>query len=531
MRQDFLRTEKDTSPEIVSFERFGTSNKRITRIILDEWRHSDKIEDIKTAREYYMVRNTRIAEKTRGYTDAQGDRQENHLLSNEKLKSAFLRYSTKQKVNYAFGKPFAINVENVNLDAEQQKDDEAGAEYQREWEKLIDKHFRKTMKRLATSAVYAGIAWCYVWIDGGKLKITDIASDTIYPQWSDAAHTELDVIIREYMQTIYEDDERDDIIRVEYWDDKTVERYIDKDGELVPDTYPVNGQEAGNSHMRRQISAADTETGEEAIDYEDISWGRIPFIALKGDEDELPLLNVIKDHIDAYDMLDSESVDTIHDDIDPLLVVENMSPDVGGLTQARELIKNSRIISTDSDGKVYYVQVKADITAAQMKQEALRKEIREFSATVDTQDIKFGSNPSGVALKAMYQDLDTYINGLETEFEVFMENLKYFFDRWLEFRGIGTVEQWEQYKATFTLDRDMMINEDALMDNAVKLQNLGVSQETLFGYIPFVESAEVEKARLSAEREEMMEQQREMMELQSEAFALQRDVEANDGEA
>jgi len=519
MRQDFLRQETDITRELVNFEQAGISNRQITRLILDEWRGSEAIKDMQTAREYYLVRNVAIQGKSRSYTDAAGARHENPLLSNVKIPSAFLRTAVNQKANYAFGKPFTISVENASLDEEAQRNDETGKMYLAEWQAFVDMRVRKTIKRLGASAINKGIAWAYVWIgEDGMLQLVDADSETIYPQWTDRAHTSLDALVRDYMMVMYEGENPVEVYRVEYWDGETVERYIDKDGELIDDAIPIEGQpDMGNGHQRRPLleqrrdpeTVGLTETGA-IVGYEEISWGRAPFIALKGSEDELPLLKTVKDRIDAYDTLASKGVDSLVDDIDPLLVIENMSPEIGGLIRAREIMKNTRIMSTDTGGRVYYVQVNPNLTALQMELEGLRKDIREFSTSVDTQDVKFGSNPSGVALKAMYQDLDIYTDGLETEFEMFIENLKYFFDRWLEFRGIGTVEQWAEYKVIVALNRDMLINEGELIDQTVKLSGTGVSQETIDNYNPAVESFEVEQARRLAQIEEEMERQREL---------------------
>ena len=244
-----------------------------------------------------------------------------------------------------------------------------------------------------------------------------------------------------------------------------------------------------NAHMSRKGASGEPEG---------VSWGRVPFIALKGSDDELPLLNLIRGQIDAYDQLQSKSTDGLLDDADPIIVLRNVSPDVDGLIGTRNLLKNSRIATIDENGGAEYLQVHPDINAVQVKLEHLRKDIREFGAGVDTQDVKFGSNPSGVALRSMYQDLDIYTNNLETEFATFVESLKYFFDLWLEFRGVGSAKEWRDYRVTVKLDRDMMINEGELISNTATLQAL-VSQETLDEYNPAVKSHTEEQARRDAE--------------------------------
>ena len=446
--------------------------KAKTAFMLDKWRGSDTIEAMKTANEYYRRRNVAIRGKERDYKDAAGQTVKSEL-SNQKIPSGFLRASVDQKVNYAFGNPFTLAVENMELTAEQREADTNAEVYLSEWNDLITPQFRNTVKRIVKNAVNNGIGWAYVWIgDDERLHIVDVPSETIYPKWDDRAHTSLDFIVRDYKVTDMSSGE--DIEKVEYWDRETM--------------LTIEGDEQ-TGDLTFHMTAGDNGVG----------WGRVPFIFIKSGDDELPLLNLIKEQIDAYDLHMSKSSDSLLDDIDPVLVLRSYSSEIGELQAARKLLKDFRIAAVDGDGDAKYLQVQADISATQAKLEHLRKDIREFGASVDTQDVKFGSNPSGIALRAMYQDLDIYINGIETEFEVFFDNLKFFFDKWLEYRGIGTAEQWGAYRVIVTLVRDMMINEGEYIDKAAKLQGM-VSQQTLDEYLPIVESHEVEQARRDAEQ-------------------------------
>ena len=178
-----------------------------------------------------------------------------------------------------------------------------------------------------------------------------------------------------------------------------------------------------------------------------------------------------------------------------------MSAEIHDLQEARELLNSLKLAAVDDDGDVKYLQSNISIDNVQKKLESIKKDIKEFSCTVNTQDIQFGSNPSGVALKAAYQDLDIYMNELETEFELFMQQLKYFFDKYQVFKGNFTEQELAQLDITVTLDRDMMMNETELIENTAKLSGL-VSQETLDGYNPAVENHEIEQERRENEKED-----------------------------
>ena len=226
----------------------------------------------------------------------------------------------------------------------------------------------------------------------------------------------------------------------------------------------------------------------------------MPFIALKSSDDEMPLLKLIKSYIDAYDTLNSNSVDTLVDDTKAIIVLRGLSADIKDLIEAKQFLSTLGITSVDEQGDVSYLQANINIDNVQKKLENLKKDIKEFSCTVNTQDIQLGNNPSGVALKASYQDLDTYMNDLETEFELFMQQFKYFFDKWLVFKKEFTDNELAQTDITVTLDRDMMMNETELIENTAKLSGL-VSQETLDNYNPAVETHQIEQERREQEEE------------------------------
>ena len=475
------------------------THEKLVKLMLDWWRPSQIIEDINTANEYYMCRNTNILKKTRSYKDQHGRTMVNETLSNQRIPSAFLRTSVVQKTNYGFGKPFSISVESSSLTKNEQNNDKNGEMYLKEWQDWLDTEKRKTIKKIANKAINGGINWAYVWIDDdNKLDFVDVDGNTVYPNWKDKSHIDLNHIIRDYSIIDFATGSADSVNKVEYWDDENKEFYIDKSGVLVPDE-SEGGRLPTGKHMDD--------------DKDGIGWGKVPFVGFKGNEDELPLLNLIKAHIDTYDMLMSKTADSLIDDIDPVLLLKNISADIKDLQQARDIIKNLLIASVEGDGDAKYLQVRADINANKADLELIKTDISKFASDVNFEDIRGGGNLNQLVIKSMYQALDTYIEGVEVEFEVFMNNIKYFFDMWQEWKGNGTFEQWQEYKLIVTLNRDMMINESAIIDDTVKLMNTGVSQETVDNYNPAVESVEIENARRANEAEAAFNTQNEQSEM------------------
>ena len=457
-------------------------NKKLTQLLLEQYRTSPIIDDMREADKYYRCENTSINNKKRGYVNPKSKKfEEIKSVSNEKIASGFLRQSVNQKVAYGFGKPFVLTV-----DVQGEQDSEAVIDlkerYSKAWNDFITPYFRKQIKNIALNAILKGRGCGFIYIDENTdLKLLSMQSDTVYPKWTDGTHEKADAVVRDYYDLEYTENGINNVNKVEFWDDKIVEKYIADGNDLTPDT--SNGDSV-LTHL------ADNQ-----------SWGKIPFIFLKGSEDEMPLLKLIKSQIDGYDTLQSKSLDSLIDDVEPGTVFKNISAEIKDLTEAKMYWYMLKAGSVDENGGINYLQANINMDSVQKKLENLKKDIKEFSCTVNTQDIQLGNNPSGVALKASYQDLDIYMNDLETEFELMMQDFKYFFDKWLIFKGEFSENELALTDITVTLDRDMMMNETELIENTVKLSGTGVSQETIDNYNPAVESHEIEEQRREAEKE------------------------------
>lgn len=488
--------------QIIERIKFGSetiSNKDIAKNIVNHWRGSEQIKDMLTAQEYHLVKNTGIDSKSREYLvpvkredGSYGEEKRmNETLSNVKLKSALPRLSVEQKVNYGFAKPFVFE---VSLEGQ-----EVGAEepqelitYRNEWNSFLDDDTRDTIKRIATDAFINGKGWAYVTTDAeGALQLVDVMPQTFYPEWADRARKRIDIGVRDYAIIYYRNGIPETIRKVEYWDKDTVEFYIDDGGDWKIDTDTeafilgdaIPPEDGGIPHLLT--------TG----------WGRVPFICLKSNPDELPLLNIIKSYIDLMDMLKSKMGDTLMDDMDAILMLKGLSPAMNDLIRSRVNLKNSGIVSVDAErGEAKYIKNDPNVDSAIKAIETYYKDILQYSSTVDTQEMRQGTTNTGIALKMMYQSLDIYLNGTESHFREFMNNLKYFFDKSLEFRGVGSIETWEKYSIDVTLDRDAMMNEGEIIDNIIKSASI-LSEKTLISQHPYVIDYETEKARKESEEQ------------------------------
>ena len=501
-------TDMDIINAKIEYGGKGITNKEITQNILNEWRNSKTIADMKEAQAYSLVQNTGIEQKNRNYEDEHGHIVKNDHLSNIKTKTSQYRKSLIQKLDFTMAKPFIFVCD----------DDK----YKEQWDEFLNNKNRAAIKRTAKEAINKGIGFSYPWIDeNGELKIIDLPSQTLYPAWKDEAHTELDAAVRDYKIIEYINQTPHDVYKVEYWDKDSYEKFIDYgDGQgtgslleptkgrgLVDD---LDGDELIEGNERVSVRKAHM-TNKDGTGQ---SWGRVPFIYLKGNDDELPLLNECKADIDAYDMTKSKGIDSILDDIDATLVVEGISAEMGELSRARKLVQNSRIMAVDIGGKAHFEKVNSDISAIVSQLDVIRKDIQDNTCTVDVTTIAMGSNPSGAAMKTFYEPLNIWANGFEEQFRVYFEQLKYFFDKWLSWKsGFGTFEQLQEIDIEVNLDRDMLIDEASIINNIVTLGDQ-ISEETRLELNPYVNDVEQEKKRLEEDRKKAQEEN-ELMQFQN----------------
>lgn len=472
---------------------------------MNEWRGSQKILDMKSAENYFLVQNEEIQKKTRSYKDKNtGSLISNDTLANTKTKTSKYRQQVIRKVNFALNKPFVISC-----------DDE---KYKQIWEEWLTEDIRDTIERMGKQAINKGIGWAYPWINSeGNLDLVDLESQTIYPAWEDTAHKKLDALVRDYIVTEYKNGTPQQLYKVEFWDAKIFQKFIDYSqgegtGSLVDDNFN------GEKELEDRVSVIQTHMStNKGIG---TSWDKVPFLFFKGNDDELPALNECKTDIDSYDYLKSKGIDSTLDDIDAVLVVENISPEWHDLVQARKVVQESRIISIEPGGNAHFEKVNTDISGVREQLDIIKKDMINDTNDIDVTTIEFGGNPSGKAMRMFFEPLNIWANGYEKQFRLFMRNLKYFFDKWLSWKGgYGTFEELQKKKITFSLDRDLMIDETDIIDNLVKL-NEEISKKRRLELNPYVDDIEKEMKRQEEDEQKALEKM--------EMYQMQQDVDQTD---
>lgn len=442
--------------------------EQFIKAMIDEWNNSKELELMLTGQRYYEGEPD-ILKRIRKVIGEGGELEEVKNLANNKLVHNFVRKLVNQKVGYLLSLPFSIQTNNED--------------YLEELNKFFDKAFMRSFQNLGKEAINKGKAWLHVYYnEDGELSFKQIPSEEIIPLWKDAAHTELDAVIRIYQLDGFNGTEKTTITKVEYWDRNGVKRYILIEGELVPDV------EAGeeSSHFMGVVN------GEE----QGYNWEKVPFVCFKYNHEEIPLIKFVKSLVDDYDKHKSDNSNNLEDLPNGIYVLKNY--DGQDLGEFRRNLSLYRAVKVTDEGGVDTLTVDADIEAYKHHLETTRKDIFEFGGGVDTQTERFGTERSGVALKFLYADLDMDANMIECEFQASLEQLRWFIDQHI-YNTTG--KDYSEENVDFIFNRDIIINENDVIMNAKNSVGV-ISKETIVSNHPWVTNVQDELERIEEERQE-----------------------------
>lgn len=443
----------------------------IIKLEIQEWLASQERLLMLTGQRYYEG-DTDILGRKRLVVGEGGELIEAKNLANNKLVHNFVRKLVDQKVGYLLGLPLTVQTTNE--------------EYQKRLNEIFDRSFMRLLKNLGKEAINKGKAWLHVYYnEDGELSFKKIPSEEIIPLWRDAAHTELDAVIRVYEVEAFEGAEKRVITKVEFWNRDGIFRYVYEDGILIPDV------EVGEYAPHVMLDRGDGNA-------EGYNWERVPFVCFKYNDEELPLVKFVKSLVDDYDKHTSDNSNNLEDLPNSIYVLRNY--DGTDLGEFRRNLSVFRAVKVSDDGGVDTINLNINTEAFKTHVEQLRKDIYEFGRGVDTQSERFGGDKSGVALKFLYADLDMDANIIETEFQASLEQLRWFIDQHIA-NMTGTDYSGEQ--VDFIFNRDIIINESDVINNAKASVGI-ISDETIIANHPWVTNVQSELERIEAQRQRDM---------------------------
>lgn len=440
--------------------------------LINEFNNSNKRNLMETGKRYYEVENDIMNRKITKIV--KGTKVEETYKANNKLAHSKYKSMVDEKVSYLLSRDITLKSD---------KDD-----YTKKIQDILGKKFQYQLSLLGYEASNKGLGWLQPYIDqDGNFSAMVIPSEQCIPIWTDSSHTELEAMIRVYPTLIWEFNKRKTITNVEVWTADSILYYrLDGTSLLIPYTDKNQDENGPVAHFKR---------GDEWK-----TWGKVPFVPFKNNHLEMPDIRFVKTLLDAYDLSRSEAANYVEEVKNLIFVLYGYGGE--DLHEFMRKINEDRAIPLDAtkeDGAgVEALTPTMDITALKEHYEQLKRDIVEDGQSINKDLDKFGSAPSGIALKFMYAGLDLKANAMETQFKFGFESLMYFVNIYLGESG-SSISEIADIDIVF--NRDMQINEAEKIDNCGKSKGT-ISDETIIANHPWVKDMEAEKAALEKQKQE-----------------------------
>lgn len=457
-----------------------------------KWRGSEAWKEQVTGEMYYHGFHD-ILNSKRTAIGENGELQEVKNLPNKHDIDNQYAIAIDKKTNYFLGKPIAIETDNKS--------------YSDALHKVLNKKFMKKMKNVCKKSLNGGIAWVYPYFDlEGKLKLSIFPAYEILPEWKDKEHEELDFAIRVYDAIEYQGTTEVKVLKVEVYRPDGIYRYVMNDYELIPDIV----QGAYSPYLM--------------VDNKAYQWDKVPLIAFKYNNEEVPVIRRTKCLQDAInEMISMFHNNMLEDNRNTILIIKNYDgTNLGEFRRNLSTYGAVKVRSVDgNDGGVDALQIEVNSENYNTILELLKMALIENARSFDGKLLKSGT-PNQMNILSVYNEIDIDTNEMETEYQAALEELLPYINTALQLQGLGdfTGEEVE-----FTFNRDMLINESEILGT---LSNLGVkiSQRTLLKQVPWIDDVD-------EELEEVKKEQEENMEVYGDAFTQNSDMfgSAKDGNA
>lgn len=465
-------TETDLINEKVRLNS-AVSVSEILRDLIDKDVISEGKKWMQTGTKYYAGEND-ISKRIQTYT-WDGRKVQDNDVPNVKKNHGFLTILIDQKVGYVAGNPVIVASEDDN--------------FQTVLDEHLGKRFQRTLNDLLTGTSQKGREFLHPYIDDeGNFAYRVLPAEQFILIYDTRFEDELKYALRYYPMTEKTGLGERTYYKAEWWDAEKITFFTqgkNDEFELDPGEFPNP-----RYHFYRQNEAiSQEETGE--------GWGRIPLIDFKNNRDCVPDVKRVKALIDDYDLTASDFSNNLLSLQDALLVLRGYAgtdPE-----ELRSAIKVRKVVQVDEDGGgVELVSMEIPIEAREANMNRLEQDIFTFGMGVNFKTDKFGANPSGVALKFLYGNLDMKADKLISETKTAIEQLIWFIAAYEEITNQSVYDP-DQVEVIF--NKATIINEAELIANLRASVGL-ISDETIIENHPLVTDKEQEIERMKMQKEQ-----------------------------
>lgn len=461
-------------------------NEKILQSIIKEFLNSEDYSEMIDSDKYYESKNVKITDRQKMMmlyeekeTIINGKTVKEQFpytapdlsRANHKLAHGYLYELINQCKDYLVGNPVKTEYDDKISDDIIETIDDILYKFN-DWGKFNQENVKNAQKYKT--------GWSRVVIDEiGNLRLLNVNSKQVIPFYND--FDELTCLIYLYSKIEYDDKGK-----------KKEVKYAEVFDDTNKDIYSNNGK--GNYYKLEQKDVPllqkitifeDTDVVKES---EKLSWGRIPWISWKYNDDNIDALQPIRCFIDIMDINLSDLANNIDDIQDAIWILENYEGQ--SIKQFMEDLKIKKAINVGEGGKATAQTVEIPTEAREKLYEKCEKNIYRFGRGINFADRDNLGNASGVALKWSYGPLDEKADDLEENGQVALNDLFNLIFRYLVATGKYT-EEYDSNDIKFVFDRHMITNEKEQVEMVEKSVDI-VSRKTALSHHPFVEDAELE---------------------------------------
>lgn len=477
--KDFISSE-DYKEMVDSDKYYESKNVNITErqklmMLYDE---KEKIIDGKTVKEQYP------------YTAPDLSR------ANHKLAHGYLYELINQCKDYLVGNPVKTEYDKKIPKTVTETIDDILYKYN-DWGKYNQENVKNAQKYK--------IGWSRIVIDEntGNLRLLNVNSKQVIYFLNE--YEELQCLIYLYTKVEYDDKgKKQEVKYAEVFDDtfkdvyKSAKGYkFSMDKEDVKLLTKVTQYETTTSYANGDIVKVQTPAVIETE--ETLTWGRIPWVMWKYNNDNIDALKPIRCFIDIMDIDLSDLANNVDDIQDAIWILENYQGQ--SIKQFMEDLKIKKAINLGDGGKAESKTVEIPTEAREKLYDRCEKNIYRFGRGINFADRDNLGNSSGVALKWSYGPLDEKADDLEENGQVALNDLFNLIFTYLNAIGIYKNE-YDSNDIKFVFDRHMITNELEQVNMVMNSTDL-LSRKTALSHHPFVDDAEEEMKEIESDEAEL----------------------------
>lgn len=222
-------------------------------------------------------------------------------------------------------------------------------------------------------------------------------------------------------------------------------------------------------------------------------FGMVPVAIFENNEDQMGDFEKVIDLIDAYDKMESDSLNDFEYFVDAYLALYGFTAEAEDIQQMKQ---NRVLLMDEGTSAEWLIKSENDATTENMKNR-LDKDIHKFAKCPNLADEEFASNASGVAIKFKLLGTENLTSIKERKFKKGLQQR-------LELISMinGLVRQGFDWRAVDIVFKRNIPSNDTDIANMVNTLSGIVSDETLLAQIPFVEDVEVELERVRKQHDE-----------------------------